>query len=394
MAARRAGRSNIDDLHDMVYNSTPEGLQVMKESGVSMDMRDTYGRSPLWRAVFSNDLEKVNVFLAAGGDVNASDVKRTTPLHVAAQEGYLDICQTLLDWSGDVNAQTDDALTPLILAVQESNMEIVAALLSFGCNLDLRDSCGRTALHLAVMSEQEECVDLLLQAGANTSVYDHRGRTPLMAAITNGNIFIVRSLASVCDVDLPSKNSAIQECWPPLSYACLKGDPEIVEVLLDAGAAPDPQTEGRLQCISPLCLAVRVKNFEITRSLLEANCSVDWHKQRNHFDRTHRSPLQFAIEHKRLEFAKLLITAGCDVRKETFWAEDRLPLHVKRNTDFLSWVNSQYQNPPSLQSIARHAIRRHLGTNIKKKLQVLKMPKRLFTFILLHDDFDELSKEK
>jgi hypothetical protein len=99
-------------------------------------------------------------------------------------------------------------------------------------------------LHRAAVIGQNrglEIVRFLLDNGANINLLDAAG-TALLGAVWKGNIEVVRLLIDrKADVNLKVSNG-----WCPLHEASFFGFPDIVELLLDAGANPDFQDEGSL----------------------------------------------------------------------------------------------------------------------------------------------------
>lgn len=95
--------------------------------------------------------------------------------------------------------------SPLHQAVVEGDASVVARLISDGEDLASADNMGNTALHLACQQERIEVSRLLLEAGAPVDPMDAYGNTPLWRA----------------------------------AFAFQGGDPELIRLLLDAGADPD-----------------------------------------------------------------------------------------------------------------------------------------------------------
>ena len=158
-------------------------------------------------------------------DAYKKEGNKTTPLHTAVMQGQgADEISALIKSDASVDAKNEDGLMPLMLAVQHNNMPAVQILLQHGARASSPNDAGLTALHFAVQAP--EIMKLLL---AQKSLVDPRaaGRTPL-------------------------------------SYAAEKGTPEVVGMLLDAGAQVNLcDASGK----TPLFYA---QNVEIMQRLLAA----------------------------------------------------------------------------------------------------------------------------
>jgi ankyrin repeat protein len=102
------------------------------EKGADVDIRDTFGRTPLheWSCVsdginrgppLENLLEVI--------DVNSVDCKRQTPLHVATAMNTITKVEQLLKHGGDREARDINGITPLYIAKHNSQSERVLHML-------------------------------------------------------------------------------------------------------------------------------------------------------------------------------------------------------------------------------------------------------------------------
>jgi ankyrin repeat protein len=110
------------------------------------------------------------------------------------------------------------------------------------------------------------------------------GRRSLLAATVLGDAEVVRDILGAD----PTAAVAIDDDrgWPPLLYACysrwhqidnnrMSGMAEVVRLLLDAGASPNTNDGGRLRYRSALRGSVEVNNPAITEVLLDAGANPD-----------------------------------------------------------------------------------------------------------------------
>ena len=150
--------------------------------------------------------------------------------------------------------------SPLFIAVSatQNKREITAWLIECGADVNAANHDGITALMWAVGDADK--VQLLLQKGSKVNARSALGRTPLLIAATYAvNATVVRLLikngASVTENDL------FQET--PLTSASKRGDAELVEILIEAGA--DVHAGGR----PPLDWASEEGNAETLACLLK-----------------------------------------------------------------------------------------------------------------------------
>ncbi len=98
-----------------------------------------------------------------------------------------------------------------------------------------RDGTGETALHIVVARRDDTWLGYLLQKGANPNLADRRGVTPLMLATQLGFIDgVQRLIRHKAAVDATNRSGETA-----LIRAVQLRNPEMVRVLLKAGANPD-----------------------------------------------------------------------------------------------------------------------------------------------------------
>jgi cytohesin len=204
-------------------------------------------------AAAAGDAARVVALLREGAHPDASGrplgerLTRPALAHAAAR-GHLDAARALLAGGATVDARTpDDGKTPLMLAAAAGHAAVVRALLDAGANANSRadhrwHDAGKTPLILAAEAGKIEAARVLLDAGASVHVKDD---------------------LSLCDHEHgPTGQTA-------LGYAVRaeKPDPELVALLLDAGAFPDARDESGA---TPLIRAAWVAKVDVVRQLLAA----------------------------------------------------------------------------------------------------------------------------
>ena len=220
-------------------------LPLLIEKGANIEARDLQGRTPLCNAIISDSPTSAGYLIRHGADINANcedsntlgtllfeavrqrkewalkllleeganlqarDVKGRRALYYAVRRGPASIVKVLLDHGATENAAAGPAsttgLTLLHCAMFEPNVTIVEMILKAGVDANGQDLVGDTALHMLMRtgkSPLKQLVNLLVKFGAQINSVNFFADTPLHVAVINHR------------------------------------GPEMVQLLLDAGANP------------------------------------------------------------------------------------------------------------------------------------------------------------
>ncbi|KJZ68346.1 hypothetical protein HIM_12262 [Hirsutella minnesotensis 3608] len=201
---------------------------------LSSNLTQSDARSLLMSVIARGQIETLNLLLGNGFDVNSQDSFGTTPLHKAVIQGHIGAVKALIDHGADVLSADKHGNTPLLLASGYGKVQIVRRLLRAE-NIDLEccDISGRTPLLKAVAVGQEGVVDLLLSKSAKTTSRDKNGDTPLLLAAGFGDIYMVRRLLEARDIDLETRD---RDGRTPLLRAACNCCDELIDLLIDSGA--------------------------------------------------------------------------------------------------------------------------------------------------------------
>lgn len=96
-----------------------------------------------------NNTEMMTKFLNDGISPNVKDIRGRTPLHIASSRGYTDMVRLLLQYGADPNRQDCIGNTPLHLAAVASNISVVALLLRAGADVKSLNRQGFDPLRIA-----------------------------------------------------------------------------------------------------------------------------------------------------------------------------------------------------------------------------------------------------
>lgn len=163
----------------------------------------------LHAAVREGDVIKIECLITAQGvDVDAKIKGRGGPLFTAETCGRIKSMRALIELGADVDAVNESLVTPLMSASSYGRWRMVELLLQAGANFDfVRLSDNATPLKFCSHTKMGyKCAELLIVAGADPNFPSHDSQSALM-------------------------------------IAARKNRPELLEILLKAGADPEQRCE-------------------------------------------------------------------------------------------------------------------------------------------------------
>jgi ankyrin len=212
--------------------------RILVEAGADVNQTTYFGWSPLLTATNNRNYRLGAYLIENGADVNIVDGNGMSPLYLATDnrniEGgdypvprpdmdHLEFIRILLENGADPNHRVDaDTLTRTIFtmqwfkeagatafvrAAQSSDTALMRLLLEHGADPMVRTNLGDTALTTSAgigwvdgvtfersRAENVEAIRMLLELGLDPNAANNDGRTPLMAAAFKGNIEVVQVL--------------------------------------------------------------------------------------------------------------------------------------------------------------------------------------------------------
>jgi ankyrin repeat protein len=208
---------------------------------------------PIFSSASKGNLVEVKSALDEGFDIHQRDPDGMTLLMLAAVGGHVEVASLMIHRGADVLAlsQDDNAFDALMMACAAGHTDFAKLLLDNGANINKRYSIpssrgpvgNQTALSLSANKRRLDVCRLLISRGAEIEVAADSGYTALMWALVNG------------------------------------ASEEAAELLLDAGANPDPGVEPADDWsdakTTPLILAASNGLPVISLRLIEAKVNLD-----------------------------------------------------------------------------------------------------------------------
>jgi ankyrin repeat protein len=257
-------------------------VRELVQDGADVTARAPDGATALHWASYWDDVATAELLIQAGADARAANDLGATPLWLAALNGSSAMVRTLLRAGADPNSALLAGETPVMTAARTGSPEVLELLLSAGGDPNARGSRGQTALMWAASQGHDEAVGVLLRHGAdvgarsdtwsqvmavpphsdpaNQQSVPHGADTPLLFAARVGDVesarLLLESGANASDADAWAVSATV--------YAAHSGFPELVHLLLSAGADPDAQGAG----FSALHMAVMRRDVDMARDLL------------------------------------------------------------------------------------------------------------------------------
>jgi ankyrin repeat protein len=275
-----------------------------------LEVKDDDGCTALMSAARDGRLANTQILLQHGADVNAVNYKGYSALIIAAQTTNTAVAQLLLDSGANLSATDTNCHNALFKAAQYGQVSMMALLVQRGLSVYAADSVGQTllmraanrgykpaakwllrqgvdvnatdnegytALHSASVSDSCDdaaMIELLLASGADINQHTSDQYSALEGAARSGNVQCARVLiAASADVNHLNSMSVTN-----LHTAIICGHAEVVQLLLEHGAATVLNSVVVIKCMSQCCCSVTAlmmcAKFDTVKLLLAAGADV------------------------------------------------------------------------------------------------------------------------
>lgn len=137
---------------------------------------------------------------------------------------------------------------PLATAAMEGDLEVMRFLIDNGADLDGYNSYDDVALIYALGNQKIEAAKLLVESGADVNLPNAFGTSPFIGATASGDIELIKLMignGAELDKNYPMNLNTSKpgdRNLNPLEFAIKYDQPEIISLLLNAGANPSFRT--------------------------------------------------------------------------------------------------------------------------------------------------------
>jgi ankyrin repeat protein len=203
---------------------TIETIELLLESGINVNNKDTHNRIPLLHAINKNSLDLVKLLIKYGANINHKNNENYTPICYAISNNYFEIIKLLVDEGCDINHELKGCVSILAytleLSQNDNNFEIVKYLLEKGAKINEKNIYGKNLLMFCA-GDNIETMKLLIYVGCDINMIDDNGNNILYHMMTyDRNIQMIRLLLYY-NVNL---NSLCEDDKKYIDNLCYKGD--------------------------------------------------------------------------------------------------------------------------------------------------------------------------
>jgi len=282
-----------------VYQAARHGnivrLSELIQAKANINARDNENRrSPLHYATEHGQLGAVQVLLAANANPNTYCANFLTPLHYPAQHGHSTVAQALIVAKASVNARDGQGKAPLYHAAERDSGATMQVLLDAKAEVNIRSDDSSIPLHHAAKANVDE-------RGKYNYSRNYLGHSPLELAIERSQHGVVQVLLDAkADVaDLGYSN--------PLHSAAMKGDPTVLQAIINAKASFAPK---KSHIYTLLTAAAACGDIPLLQAIIESGLNVN-----NRASSECLTPLHYAAVNGQRTAVQMLLFVQADVNQ-------------------------------------------------------------------------------
>ncbi len=175
-------RVALGPLHRSALYGTADITALLLSAKANVDLRDSFGRTPLVCAARRGHREVASMLINAGADLNAVDMHKCSPLITAINASHVELARDLITSKADPQVADDMGQSPLYLASKIGLVALPDLLLSNKADCNRQCRHGDTALIAACSFGHSKIVQCLLDAKANVYSRARNGRNAMDSA--------------------------------------------------------------------------------------------------------------------------------------------------------------------------------------------------------------------
>ena len=228
-------KDGFSPLHIATTLNNLEVVKYLFDCGANIKSKTNKSMTPLHIASLNNDIEIIKFLIDNGADIESQNTAGFSPLYIAARKGNFEAVKYLIQCGANIESHEKNGYTPLLIAVKNGYKEITNHLINCGANIEAVENKGYSPLEMAIfINNKRDRLDIyqtLISHGSNTHHIDKIGNTLLHVAASQGDITLIKLIASKIDLD-----SKYYFGFTPLHYACYFKHFSVAEFLVKNGA--------------------------------------------------------------------------------------------------------------------------------------------------------------
>jgi ankyrin repeat protein len=321
-----------------------EIFKALSDAGLKFRNTQDSSEALIFACSRNANLDMVKLLVLSGIPIDQSSKTNNgeTLLISAINAKNNSIVEYALSQKQNLNIQDANRDTALIAAIETDQLEVVCKLIDLNADVNIKGYQGKTALMYVAHDIRRNrklhsrvILNRLIKAGANPNIKNDKGDTPLMFLIEEPQI-LKECITQETDLELEDIYGQ-----SALYLAAHNGFLKAVEVLINAGALPNPDIKRTKYNKLPLVAASGQGHADIVKFLIANGAGVNFHEGKS--EGIQETALIAATKQNRIEIVKYLLTVGADVSFKSKYEGNALDLAI----------NKKY--PELAEIIARHA---------------------------------------
>jgi ankyrin repeat protein len=267
-----------------VEHNDVKRTRILLDAGATVTATNTTGHSILSIAITNRNLEMVTYLISRGAEPTGRNGFGEALVSLAIAPDAIDIARLLLARGADPNSKSLTGQPCLVTALQQDLPDFTALLLKHGADANAKDITGRPALSMAISQKRYAHATLLLEHGADPTVPGNRSGSAHLITTHLKNKSPDQASFLRLMLRQGAKPDVMPSSWDghggatntPLGYCVSESLPELVAILVVAGA--DPHRAGQSGTVpfsdplgknTPFRLAAAQGRAECLRAMLE-----------------------------------------------------------------------------------------------------------------------------
>lgn len=367
---------NTFNTRDVKVGNLLKYLFTLPSIRSSIDAKNNNGKTAIH---FVTDLDKLKLLIQEGADIKLKDKEGNNVIdsilesysNITEKTGYLVhkyslVINYLLKKGLDVPKDTKlfhEFFIDIINLDNNIDIKILEELINWGkININHASDAGQTPIHIACLKQNLDMIKLLLEKGADPTIKENKGNTALPYAKGNTAIidlliskgkFDSNDLIKSCNID--KIKTLIKEQKLDIHYKdeqtgvtavqllCLKGDLEIIKILVEKGADFNLKDNKNNTTFHYITSSNNQESAKEIAELLIKKGEFECNAENNDSN----TPLHFACIQKFQKIAKLLVQNKSDVNLQN--NENKAPIdYIKEynwgDIEILFIPNNPFEN--------------------------------------------------